>query len=1212
MFCPLLLSLFLSTAAATSAYAPITATCPSGSLVRAASGLSDSEETYRVGRKAVADVALKAWLEKTDSGFGTADLPTVRLDGGGYRAMLLGGGVIQALDGRDSSVSTSGLYQALTYQAGLSGGGWMLTSLAGNNYPTISYLLNNLWKEALRDSILDPEFLLAAVAYTEIADDVFAKDAAGYDTTIVDPYGRLLGYQLYEGSDGGVAKTLSSITTLSNFVSLSVPYPILTALGAKVWLGECTPGPNATTYELTPYEFGSWDSDLSAFMQTSYLGTSMKNGIPTTSLCTKDYDNLGFIAATSSNIWSTLCLSVPVPENSSSSLADTLAAIVDEAHEITTSDEYARYPNPFYEYQSSTQVPNSANDITAQEVLSLVDGGQALQNNPVFPFLQPARNVSVLLVNDNSDDTSDIWPNGTEILTTYVQSFNHNLTRMPYIPPVATFLSQGLNKRATFFGCNDTSKVTIVYLPNYNFTYDSNKSTAQLIYSESESESMVQNGGEIATQGGKEGPIMTQEEPSRVKGELIDGEVETNGQEEYSEPALLSSPSSQGSAENRPQIKRSLAAESYEEERLAKILGISSSNPGATFNNSESASPSSLDGGLCSRCEGLDIKITDEKWRPFRVVARLGDVNQLLNSPECRLCRLLHKVRPVSSTPDAQGCSDCSLVLFDGKWAKPWKAEPSLRSVEGSRRSSRPGICFDTFAMMDNEIMLGVLVSKDVEYQRSYTVPYLHDRLYESLTRSGYIRVLKDRSLGSSEFFGAQPVGSHVNWNFLRTCMHECAFNHPNICEGSFDDAYEPLKVIDCRSRKVIKFLHNAQYLALSYTWGSEQSSECAIDHDGLPDTIPTTISDAMEATLQLGFQFLWVDRYCIPQNQDAIKHKEIRHMDMIYKRAAGTIVACSGKSPWYGLPGCSSRSRSGSGRVAIDDRIFFSVPSDPRYEIEASNWMSRGWTYQEGLLSRRRIFFTEDQIYFECDARHCFESTGCLQNNVFWEASQKARIFSIGGRAVGRHDFYKTVNQYSGRKLTYESDILNGVWGVLRTFCDTKYPIIHYWGVPVYAKQSGYDCIAGFTWDLVRPAQRRAGFPSWSWSGWIGQVKPGLLVKLDHDPTDTLPLNLLNIPSAMTPRSSNIVEKPQDILQINLPNTLEEEITLQVERSGGTRSSYLDGSLQYFNSGGLGLSSFLHIKAWMTPATLSTSGVPKVLLPSMMRIEAHLMRLVF
>jgi hypothetical protein len=55
----LTLSFFGGGALATSKYAPVSATCPSISLVRAASGLSDSEETYRVARKAIADEALK-------------------------------------------------------------------------------------------------------------------------------------------------------------------------------------------------------------------------------------------------------------------------------------------------------------------------------------------------------------------------------------------------------------------------------------------------------------------------------------------------------------------------------------------------------------------------------------------------------------------------------------------------------------------------------------------------------------------------------------------------------------------------------------------------------------------------------------------------------------------------------------------------------------------------------------------------------------------------------------------------------------------------------------------------------------------------------------------------------------------------------------------------------------------------------------------------
>ncbi|ESZ89919.1 lysophospholipase [Sclerotinia borealis F-4128] len=491
----------LATKLVGASYAPSSVTCPSGqSLVRPADGLSDNEESYRVSRKAVADVALKAWLEKTNSEFGTEDLPTIALthSGGGYRSLLSSAGVVQGLDQRDSDVSTSGLYQALTYQAGLSGGSWFLSSLAGNNYPTVSYLLDNLWGEAFSRSLFDPDGLLFVVAYAKIVGELLKKEAAGFHTTLTDPWGRLLSYQLLVND--GESTTFSSVATLSNFTSHAVPFPIITSRGVKTFLGQCTPGPNATMWEFSPYEFGSWDADVSAFTPTEYLGTAMKNGVPT-GKCTTNYDNLGYILGTSSSLFNEACLSVPTPVNGSANPFESVAAFLDGAHEVATEDLYATYKNPFYEYISSTGEINSADNIPAQESLSLVDGGEALQNNPIFPFLQPDRNISAIIVNDNSADTATNWPNGSEILTTYVQSLAAGLTRMPIIPSVETFIAEGYNTRATFFGCGDTSKVTIVYLPNAEFTFASNVPTIQLIYPKASSAGIIANGVGVATQG---------------------------------------------------------------------------------------------------------------------------------------------------------------------------------------------------------------------------------------------------------------------------------------------------------------------------------------------------------------------------------------------------------------------------------------------------------------------------------------------------------------------------------------------------------------------------------------------------------------------------------------------------------------------------------------------------------------------------------------
>lgn len=151
-------------------YAPVSASCPSTPLVRTANSLGSDEAAYIAARKPLADAALTAWLQKTDSTFGTTNLPTVGLvlSGGGYRALLSGAGLVQGLDARDSDLPTSGLLQALTYETSLSGGAWFSASWTGLNWPTISYLRDNVWSEAFADSLLVPARLLSAVAYAEI------------------------------------------------------------------------------------------------------------------------------------------------------------------------------------------------------------------------------------------------------------------------------------------------------------------------------------------------------------------------------------------------------------------------------------------------------------------------------------------------------------------------------------------------------------------------------------------------------------------------------------------------------------------------------------------------------------------------------------------------------------------------------------------------------------------------------------------------------------------------------------------------------------------------------------------------------------------------------------------------------------------------------------------------------------------------------------
>ncbi|KAG4438038.1 hypothetical protein IFR05_006497 [Cadophora sp. M221] len=503
-------------ASSVSTYAPISTSCPQTSLVRSTvSGLSDSEETYRVSRKANADVALALWLLKTDPLFIaslTCDLPTIALtsSGGGFRATLSGAGTVQALDVRDTKVSTSGLYQAISYHSGLSGGSWLLSSIISNNYATISTLFNSIWKTTLSNGLFNPLGKQAEV-YATISNDLLLKQGAGFPGTIADAWSRLISYAILPGANGGVDNLLSQVTTKSTFKSYTVPYPIILAQHVDLSGSSCLPPADAPFWEFTPYETGSWDSRIASFTPTKYLGTSLSAGKPTGN-CTTAYENLGFIAGTSSTLFQDPGIGFDVAEplianfcqlteavNISATATATNAAVgalpvgIPSIQFTQVSDLFASWPNPFY------KVP-SAPLVQAQQKLSLVDGGESGQINPIFPMLLPQRNISVIIVSDNTDGNNN-YPSGKEMHATYLAAQAAGLTKMPFVPESSVLLAANLTSRPVFFGCGDDSKATVVWMPNHSATAaGGNVDTSQMQFSAAASAQVIANGAAVMSQ----------------------------------------------------------------------------------------------------------------------------------------------------------------------------------------------------------------------------------------------------------------------------------------------------------------------------------------------------------------------------------------------------------------------------------------------------------------------------------------------------------------------------------------------------------------------------------------------------------------------------------------------------------------------------------------------------------------------------------------
>ncbi|KAK0392004.1 hypothetical protein NLU13_1502 [Sarocladium strictum] len=504
-------------------YVPESVRCPGDRpTIRHGGTLSQQEKDWTLRRRnetiphirdllqriAIPDFDSAAYLKDVETN--STALPNIGLavSGGGYRALLNGAGAFAAWDSR-SAASTAkgnlgGLLQSATYLSGLSGGGWLVGSIYVNNFTTIQDSLNSAVIWQFQHSILDgPEQYSLRQYYGNIFDNVGDKVDAGYERSITDYWGRMLSYQLFNASEGGPGLTFSSIAEDDDFASGKAPLPFLISVGRAP--GEKVIALNSTVFEFTPWELGSSDPTLHGFAPLKYVGSNFTNGsIPEDGKCVEGFDNAGFVLGTSSSLFNVISQyltndkSQYVPSDVPSFAVDAVVGVLNALGK--DNDDIADWtPNPFKEW-------NTGENLSDGERLTLVDGGEDLQNVPYHPHIFNERKVDVVFSIDSSADTEYGWPNGASAVATYQRSLENisEGTSFPVVPGQQTFINLGLNTRPTFFGCNasNTSEPSplIVYIPNYPYVFNSNTSTFQMTTNESERDAMVENGWAVATQ----------------------------------------------------------------------------------------------------------------------------------------------------------------------------------------------------------------------------------------------------------------------------------------------------------------------------------------------------------------------------------------------------------------------------------------------------------------------------------------------------------------------------------------------------------------------------------------------------------------------------------------------------------------------------------------------------------------------------------------
>ena len=341
-----------------------------------------------------------------------------------------------------------------------------------------------------------------------------------------------------------------------------------------------------------------------------------------------------------------------------------------------------------------------------------------------------------------------------------------------------------------------------------------------------------------------------------------------------------------------------------------------------------------------------------------------------------------------------------------------------------------------------------------------------------------------------------------VNFDMLKNWLAICENFHGDKCKPYDNYGYQPSRVIDVLRGCVIETPADCRYFCLSYVWGGvpqvelkANTVERLLKDGGITaesSDIPQTIRDALFLAKKLGARYLWVDSCCIMQDDDS-KIQEIKKMDGIYGGALLTIVAAAGGNANAGLPGARSGSRSVTQHCEwVKGRRLMTSPPAPTFDTFNSNWERRGWTLQEGSLSRRLLIFTQHQVYMRCRTTHCFEDVVCEipVDNIglgrFPDTGATTLMDVPDHQRLGLGYYLDIVQQISRRSFTYRLDRLDACAGILAQYQrNMKDNLGFTFGLPLQ------DFNSGLCWISVaaHPSDRSSRFPSWSWAAWKSAV---------------------------------------------------------------------------------------------------------------------------
>lgn len=316
-------------------------------------------------------------------------------------------------------------------------------------------------------------------------------------------------------------------------------------------------------------------------------------------------------------------------------------------------------------------------------------------------------------------------------------------------------------------------------------------------------------------------------------------------------------------------------------------------------------------------------------------------------------------------------------------------------------------------------------------------------------------------------------------------------------------------------------------YVSLSHCWGKKQflvttpDTKAKFEAGVKTSELPPNFRDAIYATWNLGFRYIWIDSLCIIQKSpDWLKEAPL--MNKVYRNSALTLAAAASPDAFGGLFKDRDLAIIAPHEISVQMSPDTTAPTNcvlvpDSFRVAATTeapLYTRAWVVQERALSPRTVNFCDGQIFWDCRELEACETfpDGIPQifsetmrpgyeTNGFkgWE-SAVARVRLAGEPGGGaspettaKDMDYKSVYEvwemilrnYARCNLTQPSDRFVAISGVVREFEDLL-------GDEYLAGLWRRNFINGLLWHVSelrddsaigtsRPPGYRA--PTWSWA---------------------------------------------------------------------------------------------------------------------------------